>query len=94
MRATLLIEPRVVLHRARTERIHAEIDRIVPGRHANEVTDDIDFADFGHAFEIVVALKCGGHELIERRFVDIERRQAITDAARLASARRSAARWG
>ena len=53
----LFIQARVVLHRARAERVHALIDRIIPGRDAREVTNHVDFSYFGHAFEIVVALK-------------------------------------
>src|SRR5215207_10218164 len=76
-----LVQPRVVLHRAGAERIHAEIDRVVPGRHTNEVTYHVDLAHFGHAFEIVVTTKLGGN--VQRDFVDVERRQAIADAPRL-----------
>src|SRR5688500_19497143 len=51
------VETRVVLHRARTEWIHADVDRVIPRRHANEVAHNVHFADFRHAPEIVVALK-------------------------------------
>src|SRR4026208_1308118 len=77
------IESRVVLHRARAQRVHAEIDRVVPGGHANEVTYHVDFADFRHAFEIVVTT-----ELLrdaQLNFIDSGRRQAIPDAAGLRS---------
>ena len=75
------VETRIVFHRARAQRVHAEVDRIVPGRHANEVTNHVDFADFGHAFEIVVTTKFCGN--VERDFVHIERGQTVSDAPRL-----------
>jgi hypothetical protein len=55
------VESRVVLHRAGTQGIHADVDRVVPGRHANEVTNNIHFAHFGHAFEIVITTKLSGN---------------------------------
>ena len=39
-----LVHARVVLHRARAERIHAEIDRVVPSGEAREVANDLDLA--------------------------------------------------
>ena len=42
-----LVDARVVLHGAGAERIHAEIDGVVPGREAREVADDFDFAQLG-----------------------------------------------
>ncbi len=71
------VEARVIFHRTRAERIHTEIDRVVPGRHANEVTNHVDFAHFRHAFEIVVTAKLRGN--VQFNFIDVERRQAITD---------------
>ena len=46
------VHPRVVLHRAGAERIHAEIDGVIPGGKAREVADDFDLAHFGHVAEI------------------------------------------
>ncbi len=40
-----LVDPRVVLHGAGAERIHAVIDRVIPGGEAGEVADDFDLAD-------------------------------------------------
>ncbi len=37
------IHARVVFHRAGAERIHAEVDGVVPGGEAREVADDFDF---------------------------------------------------
>ena len=39
-----LIHPRVVLHRARAQRIHAQIDGVVPRREPREVANDLDLA--------------------------------------------------
>ena len=46
-----LVDARVVLHGAGAQRIHAEIDGVVPGGEAREVADDIDFAHFRKAFD-------------------------------------------
>ncbi len=42
-----LVDARVVLHGARPERVHAEIDGVIPGGEPREVTDDFDLAQFG-----------------------------------------------
>ena len=42
-----LVHARVVFHRARPERVHAEVDRVVPGREAREVANDLDLAQLG-----------------------------------------------
>ena len=76
-------QTRIVFHRAGAERVHALIDGIVPGGHANEVANDIDFAYFRHTFQIVVSQKLLRHNLGDRLLVNIERRQTIADAARL-----------
>ncbi len=68
------IDARVVLHGAGTERIHAEVDRVVPGGEAREVADDFDFADFRESLNalaaVILAERIGG---IDAR--DVERRQ-------------------
>src|ERR1700683_33431 len=43
----LLVNARVVFHGARAERIEAEIDGVVLGGEAREMTDGFDFADLG-----------------------------------------------
>ena len=43
-----LIHPRVVLHRAAAQRIHPQIDRIVPRRKPREVADDLNLAQLRH----------------------------------------------
>ena len=40
-----LVDARVVLHRAGAERIHAEIDGVVPCGEPREVADDLDLAE-------------------------------------------------
>ena len=47
-----LVDARVVLHGAGAERVHAEIDRVIPGGEAGEVADDFDLADLGQVAEI------------------------------------------
>src|SRR5690606_15456703 len=44
-----LVDLRVVLHGARPERIHVDVDRVVLLTQAREVADDIDLADLGPA---------------------------------------------
>src|SRR6185503_6400860 len=77
----LFIQTRVVLHRAGAEWVHALIDRVVPRRHANEVTNYIHFTYFRNALEVVVSKKLLRHYIADGLFVDIECRQAIADAA-------------
>ena len=50
-----LVDARVVLHGARAERIHAEVDRVVPRRQPREVANDLDFAQLGHDAQVVAA---------------------------------------
>src|SRR5215208_7567039 len=73
------VQSRVVLHRTRAERIHAEIDRVVPGRHANEVSNHVDFTDFRHSVEIVIPAKL--RRDLEWDFIDIQRGQAISNSS-------------
>src|SRR6185503_20464955 len=79
----LLVQTRVVLHGARPERIHALIDRVVPGRHPGEVANYVNFTNLRDALEIVVTAKLSWHQFIQGSFVNIERRQTITDPTRL-----------
>ena len=46
------VDPRVVLHGAAAQRIHAEIDGIVPGGEAGEVANDLDLAQLRHQSQI------------------------------------------
>ena len=41
------VDARVVFHGAGAQRIHAEIDGVIPGGEAREVAHHFDFADFG-----------------------------------------------
>jgi len=44
------VHARVVLHRAGTQRIHAQVNRVVPRRKAREVANDFDLAHLGKSF--------------------------------------------
>src|SRR5580704_15876113 len=46
------IHARVVLHGARAQRIHAQVDRVIPRREPGEMANDFDLTDFGHASEV------------------------------------------
>src|SRR6266849_8765034 len=46
-----LIHAWIVFHRAGAEWIHAEINRVVPGREPREVANHFDLADFGESFD-------------------------------------------
>ena len=67
------VYPRVVFHRAGAERVHAEVNRVIPRGKPREVADHFDLADFGKSFDgfahVVRAQRRarihGGH--IERR---------------------------
>src|SRR5258708_4572884 len=68
-----LVDARVVFHGARAQRIHAEIDGVIPGRESREMADDFYLADFGHVAEILPLLLT--QQLRRINFGDIERRQ-------------------
>ena len=55
-----LVDARVVLHGAGAERIHAEIDGVVPGGEAREVADDFDFGELGELRRVFA--DCGAEE--------------------------------
>src|SRR5215213_3644823 len=78
-----LVETRVVLHRARTQRIHSDVDRVVPGGHANEVTYNVDLTHFRHSFQIVVTPKRSWNEAVDGRLFNIQRRQTVADSTGL-----------
>src|SRR5260370_40729198 len=61
------VDPRVVLHGAGTERIHAVIDGVVPGGKAGAVADGLYLADFGEAFDFLA------HVLGAERFGGVHR---------------------
>ncbi len=75
-----LIDARVVLHGAGAQRIHAQIDGVVPCREPGEVADDLDLAQLGQ--------QTGGGAMCraqQRRGVDgghIQRRQLVGALAR------------
>src|SRR5215467_4595346 len=45
------VDPRVVFHRAGAERVHPEINCVVPRGQAREMADDFDFADLRKSFD-------------------------------------------
>jgi hypothetical protein len=67
------VHARVVLHGAGAQRIHSEIDGVIPRREPREVADDFDLAHFGHIAEILALLLAEQFRRIY--FRDIERRQ-------------------
>src|SRR6185312_178060 len=71
------VDARVVLHGARSERIHAEIDCVIPRGEAREVAEHFHFAHFGKIFDggadVGGAESFGGVD-----FGDIERGKLIT----------------
>ena len=70
-----LIDPRIVLHGAGAERVHAVIDRVIPGGEAGEVADDFDLADFRQRGGF--GAQCGAEFGGGIDFGHIERAQAI-----------------
>ena len=67
------VDARVVLHGAGAQRIHAEIDGVIPRREPREVADDFDLAHFGHIAQIFALLLA--QQLRRVDFGHIERRQ-------------------
>ena len=51
-----LIHPRIVFHRARSQRIHPQIDRVIPRRKPREVPDHFNFADSGQSVHALRAV--------------------------------------
>ena len=47
------IDAEFVFHGAAAQRIHAEVDGVVPSGEASEMTDDFDLADFRQQAKIV-----------------------------------------
>ena len=68
-RGDLLVEPRVVLHRARAERIRARVEVEVAPRDPVVVADDLGLGDLGQA-RALGAQQALGDQLGERRLVE------------------------
>ena len=82
----VLVHPRVVFHGARAQRIHPEVDGIIPRREPREVADDLDLAQFGQQarrLAMRLAEQCGRVHCwhVERRqFVSLfARRRLLKD---------------
>ena len=84
----LLVDHRVVLHRARAERVEGRRRAVVPLRQAQEVAQHLELADLGQAVEVVLAPQLGGQSRTARRAAG----SRPAGAARRTRARRSAAR--
>ena len=68
------VDARVVLHRAGAERVHAQIDRVVPRGKPREMADHFDFADFGKSLDRVADIvRAQRRARVHRRH--IERRE-------------------
>jgi hypothetical protein len=74
------VHTRVVLHGAAAQRVHAEIDGIVPGGEAGEVANDFDLAQFGHKAQI--GPRGFTQQGIGVHFGHIERRHLVSFFAR------------
>src|ERR1035438_6271709 len=76
-----LVNARVVLHGARTKRIHAQIDRVVPRRKPREMANHFHFAHFGKILDGIAHIGSAqrGNGIDSR---NIELRQLITSLAR------------
>ena len=70
------VNPRIVFHGARAKRIHAEVDRVVPGREACEVTDDLDLAHLRHEAEVITCRIA--QQLLWVYFRNVERRELVS----------------
>ena len=53
-----LVDARVVLHGAGAQRVHAQVDGVVPGGEPGEVADDFDLAQLRAAAAGVFAVRC------------------------------------
>ena len=71
-----LIDARVVLHGAGAQRIHAQVDRVVPSREPREVADDLDFAQLGEQARYLPVRITKQRRHIHHRHV--ERRQLVS----------------
>src|ERR1044071_8564057 len=87
------VETIVVLHLAGAERIHPLTDRVIPRRDAREMTNYVDFCDFGHAGQFIVALKLGRYYFVEWRLINIERRKTETHTPRLRAIKNKPLVW-
>jgi hypothetical protein len=76
----LFIDARVVLHRARAQRIKTGVDGEVQFREPGEVADDVHFRHLHFVLDLVAA-QCGGEDLLERLLRHVERGKLIAAAA-------------
>ncbi len=69
------VDARVVFHGAGAERIHAEIDGIVPGGKAREVADNFDLGELGELRSLIAP--CGAQKECGIYCRDVERREFV-----------------
>ena len=55
------IHARVVLHRAGAQRIHAQVNGMVPGGKPREMSNHLDLADFWKALDAIPPMMCAQH---------------------------------
>jgi hypothetical protein len=66
----VLVDARIVFHGAGTQRVHAQINSVIPGGKPREVANDFDFADFGEALDIAARVIGSERRLhVDRRHV-------------------------
>ncbi len=78
-----LVDLRVVLHRAGTERVETGIDPIVPLREAGVVPHDLHLVEFGHPRDIL-AEEFGGNDRFRRNLRHLAARKGEARAPRRA----------
>src|SRR5687768_10693901 len=61
----LFNEARVVLHRAGTKRVHPQVDRIIPGRHADEVANYVYLTHFRHARQTIISAELWRNKIVQ-----------------------------
>ena len=74
------VHPCVVFHGAGAQRIHSQVDGVVPGGEPGEVADDLKLAHLGHLAQVFAFAGSEQLSSIGRR--DIERREFVALLAR------------
>ena len=69
------VDAGIVFHRAAAQRIHTEVDSVIPSGEASEMADDFDLADFRQQAKIFAGFFAEQRLRIDRW--NIQRRQAI-----------------
>ena len=78
------IDPRVVLHRARPQRIHPQINRIVPRRKPREVPNDLNLTKLRHRAQVISAHRIAQQgSSIHRRHIQLRQPIPLLPSRRL-----------